>query len=246
MPATPPQPRRTVAIILLDRIVALVTAVRRVLTGRDDVSRATWVAATAALGVLIATVVSVIGVLHTPEKLTPVTLDPPPSAEQVDTAPVGTPRAQARPAATSPAASAPPAATPATPATPTPEPSTTPSPTPTTASPTLTALRADFAIADNALLSYGAAVTISNPGPVPVPQWKLAVTLPRESLRVSSVEGAQVSQDGAVWTFVPVEGAGQVPGNASVRVTFRVNGSTVGSTPKACTIDGTACTGLPD
>ncbi|WP_208648742.1 hypothetical protein, partial [Micromonospora inaquosa] len=103
MPATPPQPRRTVAIILLDRVVALVTATRRVLTGREDVSRATWVAVIAALGVLIATVVSVVGVLRTPEKLTPVTLDPPPSVEQAGASPSSTPRAQARPALTSPA-----------------------------------------------------------------------------------------------------------------------------------------------
>ena len=91
VPATPPQPRRTVAIILLDRVVALVTAARRVLTGREDVSRATWVAVVAALGVLIATAVSVVGVLRTPEKLTPVTLDPPPSVEQVGASPSGYP-----------------------------------------------------------------------------------------------------------------------------------------------------------
>ncbi|WP_199723193.1 hypothetical protein, partial [Micromonospora sp. CV4] len=90
-------------IILLDRIVAIAAAARRVLTGRSDVSRATWVAVIAALGVLIATVVSVVGVLRTPERLAPVTLDPPPSAEQVDALPTDTPRAaQARPAATSP------------------------------------------------------------------------------------------------------------------------------------------------
>lgn len=246
MPATPPQPRRTVAIILLDRIVALVTAARRVLTGRDDVSRATWVAMIAAFGVLIATAVSVIGVLRTPEKLTPVTLDPPPSVEQVRTPPAGTPRAQARPAATSSAASAPPAAASSTPDPPIVGASVRPTPTGSTAAPTPAALHADFAIADNALLSYGAAVTISNPGPVSVPQWSLTVTLPRESLRVSAVEGARVSRDGAVWTFVPDGSAGQVPGSASVRVTFRVNGSPVGAAPEACTIDGAACSGLAD
>ncbi|MEV4658681.1 cellulose binding domain-containing protein [Micromonospora sp. NPDC049301] len=231
-------------IILLDRIVAIAAAARRVLTGRGDVSRATWVAVVAALGVLIATAVSVIGVLRTPEDLAPVTLDPMPSVDQVGTPAVDTPRAQARPAATSPTRSAPPEATPAPH---TPEPSTSaPAPTPTTASPTPAALHAEFAIAENSLLSYGAAVTISNPGQVPVGQWKLAVTLPRESLRVSSVEGARASQDGAVWTFVPDGSAGQVPGAASVRVTFRVNGAPVSSAPTACTIDEVACTGLPD
>ncbi|MET8353144.1 cellulose binding domain-containing protein [Micromonospora sp. NPDC005206] len=231
-------------IVLLDRIVAVAASVRLVLTGRGDVSRATWVAVIAALGVLIATAVSVIGVLRTPEGLTPVALDPPPSADQVGTMPTDTPRAgQARPAATSPTRPVPPQATAAPP---TPEPSTsTTAPTPVTAPPTPAALRADFAIAENALLSYGAAVTISNPGEAPVARWKLAITLPRESLRVSSVEGATASQDGAVWTFVPDGSAGQVPGSPSVRVTFRVNGSSIGSTPTACTIDEVACTGLP-
>ncbi|MBQ0978461.1 cellulose binding domain-containing protein [Micromonospora sp. M61] len=245
MPATPPQPRRTVAIILLDRIVAFGTTARRVLTGRDDVSRATWVAVIAAFGVLVATAVSVIGLLRTPEKLTPVTLDAPPSVEQVGTPPTGTPRVRARPAASSPAAPAPPPPASATAVPTTAGASTRPTPTGATASPTPTPLNADFAIADNALLSYGAAVTISNPGSVPVPQWTLTVTLPRESLRVSAVEGARVSRDGAVWTFVPDGSAGQVPGSTSVRVTFRVNGSPAGAAPEACAIDGAACTGLP-
>ncbi|MGQ5261375.1 cellulose binding domain-containing protein [Micromonospora sp. ZYX-F-536] len=244
MPATPPQPRRTAAIILLDRVVAIASAVKRAFTGRGDGSRATWVAVIAALGVLVATAVSVVGVLRTPERLAPVTLNPSPSTDQVSTPPAGTPRAQARPAATSPTRPTPP------PATPTAEPSTSthasPPSTASTASPTPAPLRADFAIAENALLSYGAAVTISNPGPVPVTEWTLVVTLPRDSLRVSSVEGARASQDGAVWTFVPDGSAGQVPGSASVRVTFRVNGSTVGSAPTACTVNGAACAGLPD
>ncbi|WP_198041341.1 cellulose binding domain-containing protein [Micromonospora chokoriensis] len=242
MPATPPQPRRTVAIILLDRVVALVTTARRVLTGQEDVSRATWVAVIAALGVLAATAISVVGLLRTPEKLTPVALDPPPPVQQV-TSPPGTPRAQAQPALTSPAVPAPPPAS-ASSVPPAVTASTRPTPTGATAVPTPAALTADFAITDNALLSYGASVTIGNPGPVPVPRWTLVVTLPRESLGVSGVEGAQASRDGAVWTFVPDGDAGQVAGNASVRVTFRVNGSLTGSAPKACTIDGVACAGL--
>ncbi|MFG1867089.1 cellulose binding domain-containing protein [Micromonospora arborensis] len=244
MPATPPQPRRTVAIIVLDRIVALVTAARRVLTGRDDFSRAAWVAMIAAIGVLIATAASIIGVLRTPEELTPVALDPPSSVEQVGTPPPGTPRPQSRPAVTSPALSAPPPAASTTAVAPTIGASTRPTPTGSTAPPAAAPLNAEFTIADNALLSYGAAVTISNPGSVSVPQWTLTVTLPRESLRVSAVEGARASRDGAVWTFVPDGSAGQVPGSASVRVTFRVNGSVAGSAPEACTIDGAACTGL--
>ncbi|MEU7588636.1 cellulose binding domain-containing protein [Micromonospora sp. NPDC049230] len=244
MPATPPQPRRTVAIILLDRLVAFATAARRVLTGRDDVSRATWLAVIAVLGVLVVTAVLVAGVLRTPEKLTPVTLDPPLSVDRESTPPPGTPRAQARPAATSPAVPAPPPAASATAVPPTAGASTSPAPTGSTATATPAALVADFAIEDTALLSYGAAVTISNPGSAPAPQWTLVVTLPRESLRVSAVEGARATRDGAVWTFVPDGTAGQVPGSASARVTFRVNGAPAGAAPEACTIDGAACTGL--
>ncbi|MBM0278135.1 cellulose binding domain-containing protein [Micromonospora tarensis] len=228
------------AIILLDRVVAFVTTARRVLTGREDVSRATWVAVIAALGVLVATATSIVGVLRTPEKLTPVTLDPSPSVQQVGSSP-GTPRAQARPAVTSPAASTPPPTSAASVA-PTTGASTRPTPTGTTVAPTPAALSADFAVTDNALLSYGAAVTINNPGAVPVPDWTLVVTLPRESLRITTVEGAQASQDGAVWTFVP--DAAAVPASTSTRVTFRVNGSLTGAAPTACTIDGATCAGL--
>ncbi|MFG2050822.1 cellulose binding domain-containing protein [Micromonospora sp. NPDC048935] len=232
------------AIILLDRLVAFARAARRVLTGRDDASRATWLAVLAVLGVLVVTVVLVAGVLRTPEKLTPVTLDPPLSVDQESTPPAGTPRAQARPAATSPAAPAPPPGASATAVPPTVGASTRPAPTGSTATATPAALVAGFAIEDNALLSYGAAVTISNPGSTPTPQWTLVVTLPRESLRVSAVEGARATRDGAVWTFVPDGTAGQVPASASVRVTFRVNGAPAGAAPEGCTIDGVACTGL--
>ncbi|MEK8104755.1 hypothetical protein NKG94_05340 [Micromonospora sp. M12] len=141
--------------------MALVRATRRVLTGREDVSRATWVAIVAALGVLIATAVSVVGVLRTPEKLTPVTLDPPPAVEQVGTPP-GSPGAGATGGHQPGGVGSPPAATTSVP--PTVEASTTPAPTGVTVTPTPAALNADFAITDNALLSYGAAVTISNPG----------------------------------------------------------------------------------
>jgi hypothetical protein len=250
VPATPPQPRRTVAVIVLDRILAVARSARRALPGWGEGSRATWVALVAALGVLVATAVSVIGVLRTPEALAPVTLDPRPSVDQANIPSVGTSPGQARAAATGPTSA--PSTAAATVASPTAEPSTTappstaPSPAASTTAPAPAALSADFAIAERALLSYRAAVAISNPGQVPVPQWKLVVTLPRESLTVSSVDGARASRDGAVWTFEPDGRAGQVPVRGSVRVTFRVNGTAGGSAPTACTIDGAACSGLPD
>ncbi|MGC5287493.1 hypothetical protein [Micromonospora sp. DT231] len=246
MPATPPQPRRTVAIILLDRIVAFATAARRVLTGRDDASRVIWVAVVAVLGVLVTTAVLVAGVLRTPGKLAPVTLDPPLSVDQAGTPPAGTPQARARPAATSPAAAAPPPSASVTAGPPTVGVTTRPVPTGSTGAPTPAARTAAFAIEDTALLSYGAAVTITNPGPAPAAQWTLVLTFPRESLRVSAVEGARASRDGAVWTFVPDGSTGPALGNASVRVAFRVNGTPAGAAPDACAIDGAACTGLPN
>ncbi|MFC4022060.1 cellulose binding domain-containing protein [Micromonospora sp. GCM10011542] len=247
MPATPPQPRRTVPIIVLDRIVSIARAVRRALPGRGRGSWATWVALVAALGVLVATAVSVIGVLRTPEAPAPLTLNTPPPVDEVGTPPVGTSRGQAQPAATAPTTSAPPPAATTTAAAPTVGSSSgVPSPTAPTIAPTPAALRADFAVAERALFSYRAAVTISNAGQVPVPLWKLVITLPRESLSVESVDGAQASRDGAVWTFVPDGSTGQVPGSGSVQVTFRVNGTAVGSAPTGCSIDGAACTGLDD
>ncbi|WBB65156.1 hypothetical protein [Micromonospora sp. WMMD812] len=230
------------AIILLDRFVALVGAARRALTGQGGGSAVVRVAALASLAVLVATAVPVVLVLRTPERLAPVALDPPPEPAMPETTEHGTPGAEARPATST---------------RPTPSQSTsaaapTTAPPPTTDGPARTTaaapvpLRADFAIADSALLSYGAAVTIGNPGPAGAPDWKLVITLPRESLDVTGVTGARASRDGATWTFVPDGPAGQVPGRGSVRVTFRVAGAPISATPTACTIDGAACAGLPD
>ena len=142
MPATPPRPRRTVAVIVLDRIVAVARAVRRTLPGRGRDSRATWVALIAATGVLVATAFSVIGALRTSEGPDSVALDPPPPAGEVATPSVGTSRGQAQPAATAPTTSVPATAAAATVAPPAAEPSAgAPSPT-ASAAPTPAALRA--------------------------------------------------------------------------------------------------------
>ncbi|MBM0256622.1 cellulose binding domain-containing protein [Micromonospora sp. 4G55] len=107
-------------------------------------------------------------------------------------------------------------------------------------------MRAAFAIEERALLSYGADVTISNAGRTRVTNWTLVITLPRESLEISSVSGARVTRAGATWTFVPDETTAEVAAGSSVLVSFRVSGAPISSTPTACTIDGAACTGLPD
>lgn len=238
MPASPPQPRRTVAIIVLDRIVALAASVRRTVIDRSTGSRAARIAVVASLTVLVATAIPVVLVLRTPERLAPVALDPPPGPGPAAAPEPGTPGAEARPATSVAPTPSRPAGT-ASPTTATPS-----SAAATTSAPAPAPLRAEFAIDESALLSYRATVDISNPGTVPAPDWTLVVTLPRESLKVTAVTGARVTRDGTTWTFVP-DGGGQVPGRGSVQVTFRVAGALVSAAPTACTIDDTACTGLP-
>ncbi|MCW3816260.1 cellulose binding domain-containing protein [Micromonospora sp. DR5-3] len=246
MPAPPSQPRRTVAIILLDGIVAAARTARRALAGRGGGSRLAQVAILASLGVLLATAYSVVTVLRTPERLTPVAVEPPPDLAVADAPATGTPGEQPEPTSATPRASAhatttaPPAAPPVG------RPSGSAPSATSAAPPTPVALRADFAVENTALLSYGAAVTITNPGVAGATDWQLVIVLPRESLEVSSVTGARASRDGATWTFVPEGSAGAVPGRGAARVTFRVNGAAISATPRSCTIDGVACTGLPN
>ncbi|MEV0807822.1 cellulose binding domain-containing protein [Micromonospora sp. NPDC050200] len=233
-------------IIVLDRIVAVAGYARRTLTGLGRLSWLARVAVIAVLTVLVATAVSAVLVLRTPERLAPVALDPPPEADLPTTAGFGGPGSEARPAASSPpettptaTGSAPPGALPVAPP-------ATHGPSAATAPTTPAMLRATFAIEEPALLSYGASVTISNAGQTEAMHWQLIITLPRESLDITSITGARATRAGATWTFVPDESTGQIPGDASVRVTFRVSGASINSAPKACTIDGAACAGLPD
>ncbi|SCF37952.1 Cellulose binding domain-containing protein [Micromonospora viridifaciens] len=232
-------------IILLDGLVVGARAVRRALAGRGDGSRLAHVAIAASLGVLLATAYSIVAVLRTPERLTPVAVKPAPDAAAISVLTTGTPGEQSPPTTRTPT----PASTGGRPTTPSavPPPGAAPSVAvpPTTTAPTRTPLRANFVVEENALLSYGAAVTIANPGPTEVTDWVLVIVLPRKSLEVTSVKGAQASRDGAVWTFVPQGSTGTVPGHGSVRVTFRVNGAAISATPTGCTIDEAACTGLP-
>ncbi|MGK5440224.1 cellulose binding domain-containing protein [Micromonospora sp. URMC 105] len=230
-------------IIVLDRIVALAGHGRHAVTRLRGLSRHTPVLIVASLAILIAAAVPVVLILRTPERLAPVALPP-------ADVPLPTGSAEARPGQARPAASdAPGTARTATPlvdpsaarvAPPSPD---APSATPPPDAPA--ALAAAFVIESRALLSYGAGVTISNDGRVKATNWTLVITLPRESLQISSVTGARVTQSGATWTFVPDETTAQVPPGGFVRVTFRVSGAAISSTPTACTIDGAACTGLP-
>jgi hypothetical protein len=95
------------------------------------------------------------------------------------------------------------------------------------------------------LTRYRATVTVTNPGQVAASSWTVAITLPRETLTLSNVEGATVSRNAATWTIVPAASAASVAGGGSVSVSFQVNGAAVfDATPTACTINGQACTGL--
>ncbi|MCW3841895.1 cellulose binding domain-containing protein [Micromonospora yasonensis] len=219
----------------------MIGTARRVVD-RAGAARLAPMAVAATLGVLSATAYAIGMVPDSPERPAPVAVRPDVTAtgttasgapeEQPDES-VLAPRASVRSATrVAPAGPAPPSVSASPPAT------TTPSRPPE--------LRARFAVETSALLSYGAAVTISNPGSDRVPDWALVIVLPRESLRVTSVSGARASQDGPTWTFLPDGSSGTVPGRGSVRVTFRVSGPAINATPTACTIDGAACTGLPD
>ncbi|WP_192579903.1 cellulose binding domain-containing protein [Micromonospora sp. AMSO31t] len=233
---------------MLDGLVAAVGAVRRAVVGRRDGSRLAYVAIAASLGVLLATAYSIVTVLRTPERLTPVAVGPAGSGPATGPVATATPGDQPEPSDATPRTSTPPVSTaaPVAPVPPAALRSTGAPPATTPARPPSIPLGAAFAVEENALLSYGAAVTIDNPGPAPAPTWALVVVLPRESLRVTSVTGARASRDGATWTFVPEGDASRVPGHGTVRVTFRVDGAAISATPTACTIDGAACTGLPD
>ena len=99
--------------------------------------------------------------------------------------------------------------------------------------------------ADGGLAGYQATVAITNPGTAPVSGWTVTLTLPRSTLNVTDVDGATVTRDGAVWTFIPVSTTAQVAAGRSVTVSFRVSGAALlDATPTACAIDGRSCQGV--
>jgi hypothetical protein len=226
------------AVVVLDRIVAVVGSARRAFAGRRGGRRPTWMAAIVLSALPVVAGVALVVALDGPERPAPVVPDPQAEVDAPSTPDVG-----GRESGADPAASRPSEAAPRMPAVAAPTPNT--SPTVVTAPGTRAALRAAFAVEEHALLSYGAAVTISNPGSTRVTDWTMVITLPRESLDITSVSGARATREGATWTFQPDGTDGQVPGGTSVRVTFRVAGPAITSAPTACTIDGAACAGLP-
>ncbi|BEL05378.1 hypothetical protein Q0Z83_035690 [Actinoplanes sichuanensis] len=94
------------------------------------------------------------------------------------------------------------------------------------------------------LLGYRTEVTVTNPGPATRDGWTLTVTLPRETLWINQVSGATVTQQKAVWTFVPDAKTTAIPAGQQVTISFEVHGATlIDAAPTACRIDDTPCTG---
>lgn len=225
------RPRRSTAITVLDTLLAGVRGLRH--------ARA---AGAGAAITAIGTLALVVFVLRAPYALAPLDVGPavPPQAIVA---------AGTEPATTRPTGSATPSPTPT--ATPTPTPTATPT---TTAPPTKTsapppppaALGGEYTMEDSGLWGYRSSVTMRNAGGTAASGWTLVISLPRESLTVTDVSGATARRNGGTWTFTPTGATRTVPRGGSVRVRFEVNGAPLLSAPTACTVDGTACTGLTE
>lgn len=107
------------------------------------------------------------------------------------------------------------------------------------------ALVARYSTKDVSLINYHASVAITNPGSAPVVGWTMAITLPRRTLSVTEVAGADARQDGRTWTFIPDQTTRQIPAGGSVEVRFRVDGAALGAAPTGCTVDDHPCEGTP-
>jgi hypothetical protein len=93
------------------------------------------------------------------------------------------------------------------------------------------------------LLGYRTEVTVANPGAASRTGWTLTVTLPRSTLWINDVKGATVTQQGAVWTFVPDESTAAIAPGGQIAVSVEVHGATlIDAAPADCRIDGTPCT----
>ncbi|MEQ4306019.1 cellulose binding domain-containing protein [Plantactinospora sp. B6F1] len=237
------RPARTLPVAVLDALLAGVAAVRalaRRMVGLLPVRRGDRVAAglivAAALVAVIGTGFLVVTLFRTPDRMAPLGVAPPPSAEAEVDPGDGTDDGVSG-SATPPAASPlPPSATPSRAGTRSrPQRPAPPSPAPP---PTLTAR---YATEDVTLLNYTASVTITNPGPGPATGWRLVITLPRQTQSVAAVDGAQASREGATWTFVPDRATSRVPPRGSVQVRFRVDGALIDGEPTACTINNRPC-----
>jgi hypothetical protein len=95
------------------------------------------------------------------------------------------------------------------------------------------------------LLGYRAGVTLTAEGPGASTDWRMTITLPRSTLQIAPISGATVTQNGATWTFTPTGDTRSIAAGAKVEITFDVRGATlVDAQPTDCQINGEACSGL--
>ncbi|WP_405425604.1 cellulose binding domain-containing protein [Micromonospora sp. NBC_00617] len=120
-------------------------------------------------------------------------------------------------------------------------PAATPSRTPTAAvPPPPSPLVARYDTGSSRLFGYTGEVVVDNPGPAPVEQWVVVVTLAVGS-SVDDVEGADWRQDGQAITFSGLA----VPAGGSRTIRFDVRDSRPKARePQGCTVGGNPCAGL--
>jgi hypothetical protein len=248
MNESPRQPRRSLVVMLLDAMLGLMTAVqignlpgvRGGTVGSRRRAGLAWLV-TGVLAAVAGTAILVSALLRTPDGLA----DLPPAG--VVAAPAPTSGAAAPSTTTRPSPSR---------ASPSPSPTSSSRPSRTSASVAVPSspvtssggavLTAAYAAEEGGgLLGYRAAVTLTSHGTDEAAAWQLTVTLPRSTLRIARVTGATVAQNGAVWTFTPVEATRLIPAGTSVVIGFEVRGATlVDAAPTACEINDDPCTGL--
>ncbi|MGV9212323.1 cellulose binding domain-containing protein [Micromonospora sp. RB23] len=124
---------------------------------------------------------------------------------------------------------------------PTRTPSAKPSPTPTpTGPPPPPPLVARYDTDSSRLFGYTGEVVVDNPGPAPVEQWVVVVTL-AEGSSVDDVDGADWSRDGQALTFT----GAAVPAGGSRTIRFDVRDSRPKARePESCTVGGNPCAGF--
>jgi hypothetical protein len=191
-------------------------------------------------GVVIASVAVVVGTVIVAGVLVRASGEDRPEVDAAVTAPAESPPPSPPTVELLPAPSSP-SASPSKSAPSSPSESPVPRTRPPSPRPALTARYATEA-GSVSLVSYRGVVVIGNPGSAPVDGWTLVITLPRPTLTVTEVVGADASQNGAVWTFVPLSGTRRVPARGSVTIRFKVGGTTPGTAPHSCRINTAACT----
>ncbi|MFC7533978.1 cellulose binding domain-containing protein [Actinoplanes sp. GCM10030250] len=245
-----PRPRRSPMVVLLDAMLSAVTAVqagnlpgrRRPADGSPPRRTGPLWLVTGVLAVVGGTVVLVLAVLGSPGGLTSLPLPgkaaPAPPAVTSIAPPVVT---EQTPAIRPTSATAKPSASARSSATATVPPSS--SSTSAAAPPVLTA---DYRAANGSgLLGYRATVTLTAEGGGPSADWRLSVSLPRATLQIAAVSGATAEQEGAVWTFTPVDATRTVTPGTPVVIEFDVRGATLlDAQPTDCRVNDRECGGL--